>query len=89
MVPSDIPWIEEAGYWHKRVPVGNQMIDLSVGLRAKTDGTVFFQPMIYPTAVANRAKSDQQLSKQYYTLDEAKKICDEVALIIVSDETIR
>jgi hypothetical protein len=46
MTASEVPWIDEAALWRKRLLVGNgpdEHIDLSVTARIKTDGTVKFQ----------------------------------------------
>jgi hypothetical protein len=60
MYASEVPWIDEAGYWRKRLFVGNgadDYIDLAVGARLKTDGSLKFKPMITPSAVVPDATS--------------------------------
>ena len=39
MDPAEVPWIDEAGYWHKRLFIGKHYIDLSVGSRVQKDGS--------------------------------------------------
>lgn len=82
MNASEVPWIDEAGYWRKRLFVGNDpddYIDLAVGARLKTDGSLKFEPMVTPSAVVPDAASALALSVEYDTLSAAKQVCDEVA----------
>lgn len=79
--PIDTPWIDEPGFWHREVKVGpntDHTIYLSVGSRAKRDGTLVFQADVKPSALVPDAAAALQLTK-YSSLIEAKRICDEIA----------
>lgn len=82
MHPSEVPWIDEPGYWHKKLLVGNgpdDFIVMEVGARVKADGGLKFKAMTNTPAVVRTVGSAIRL-REYDTLEEAKQACDDVAL---------
>jgi hypothetical protein len=79
MDPLYVLWIDEPGYWHKRLPLGNDRehcLDLLVGARVKKDGTIKFKATVEPSATIPDASAALQLAQEHDSLNSAKHVCD-------------